>query len=297
MEKTEQIAIVTGGAGFVGSHLCERLVHDGYRVISLDNYFVGSEANHVSGVEYRRGHTKDIGALISEVPDIIYHLGEYSRVAASLEEPNVVFDLNMDGTFGVLEFWREKKCKLVYAGSSTKKVAARADGVEGRDLAPYTWMKAANTELVANYARWYTLPYVITYFYNVYGPRERTIEEYGTVIETWRRRTLDGKPLQVRLPGTQKRAFTHVLDTVDGLVLVGEKGEGDDFGIGTDEEFSLMEVAELFGGEIEMLPETKTTRALAAVDSTKTRALGWVPKYHLAEYVKANTENGIENIE
>lgn len=285
MEKSEQIAVVTGGAGFVGSHLCERLVRDGYRVISLDNYFVGSEANHVVGVEYRRGHTKDIGALISEVPDIIYHLGEYSRVAASLEEPNLVFDLNMLGTFGVLEFWRKKKCKLVYAGSSTKKVGARADGVEGRDLAPYTWMKAANTELVVNYARWYALPYAITYFYNVYGPRERTVEEYGTVIETWRRRASEGKPLQVRLPGTQKRAFTHVLDTVEGLALVGEKGEGDDFGIGTDEEFSLIEVATLFHGEIEMLPETSTSRASAAVDSTKTRALGWIPKWHLQDYI------------
>lgn len=293
MEKSEQIAVVTGGAGFVGSHLCERLVRDGYRVISLDNYFMGSEANHVTGVEYRRGHTKDIATHISEVPNIIYHLGEYSRVAASLVEPNVVFDLNMNGTFGVLEFWREKKCKLVYAGSSTKKVGARADGVEGRDLAPYTWMKAANTELVANYARWYDLPYAITYFYNVYGPRERTIEEYGTVIETWRRRMLEGKALQVRLPGTQKRAFTHVLDTVEGLVLVGEKGEGDDFGIGTDEEFSLIEVATLFHGEIEMLPETSTSRVSAAVDSTKTRTLGWIPQYHLSEYIEENTKNGI----
>jgi UDP-glucose 4-epimerase len=291
MDTSAKLAIVTGGAGFVGSHLCERLVADGYRVISLDNYFAGSESNHVKGVEYRRGHTKDIATHISETPDIIYHLGEYSRVAASLNEPDVVFDLNIMGTFGVLEFWREKKCKLVYAGSSTKGVGAREDGVVGRDLAPYTWMKAANTELVSNYARWYTLPYAIAYFYNVYGPRERTAEEYGTVIETWRRRRLEGKPLQVREPGTQVRAFTHVLDTVEGLVLVGLRGEGDDFGIGTEETFSLLEVAEMFGGEIEMLPATKTTRASAEVGSEKTRALGWVPKWHLEEYIKANRED------
>lgn len=286
MAEIQKLAVVTGGAGFVGSHLCERLYRDGYRVISLDNYFAGSKENHVPGVEYREGHSKDIATLIPETPDIIYHLGEYSRVAASMNEPEVVFDLNMAGTFGVLEYWREKKCKLVYAGSSTKKVEAREDGVEGRDLAPYTWMKAANSELVKNYARWYALPYAITYFYNVYGPRERSIEEYGTVIETWRRRTLEGKSLQVRMPGTQRRAFTHVLDTVEGLVLVGEKGEGDDFGIGTDEEFSLLDVAYMFGGEIEMLPETPSKRVTAAVDSLKTRALGWVPKHHLSEYIK-----------
>ena len=285
-DNSKKIALVTGGAGFVGSHLCERLVKEGYFVSSLDNYFAGSEENHVAGVEYRKGHTKDIESLIPETPDIIYHLGEYSRVAKSLEEPELVFDLNIEGTFAVLEFWRKKKCKLVYAGSSTKGVGAREDGVIGRDLAPYTWMKAVNTELVANYGRWYEIPYAIVYFYNVYGPRERTIHEYGTVIETWRQAMTKGDPLYVRAPGTQERAFTHVLDTVDGIVLVGEKGEGDNFGIGTDEIFTLLQVAEMFGGEIEMLPATKTTRSSAEVDSTKTRALGWSPKHHLPDYVQ-----------
>ncbi len=284
MEPTK-LALVTGGAGFVGSHLCERLVADGHRVISLDNYFAGSKDNHVEGVEYREGHTKDIASLVPETPDIIYHLGEYARVAKSLEEPEVVFDLNMVGTAGVLAYWREKKCKLVYAGSSTKGVGAREDGVVGRDLAPYTWMKAVNTEFVVNYGRWYSLPYAIVYFYNVYGPRERTIEEYGTVIETWRQYTIQQRPLMVREPGTQVRAFTHVLDTVEGIVLVGEKGEGDNFGIGTDEKFSLLEVAGMFGGEIEMLTATRSTRGTAEVDSTKTRALGWAPQRHLPDYI------------
>ena len=87
---SKKLALVTGGAGFVGSHLCERLMKEGYFVISLDNYFAGSEENHVAGVEYRKGHTKDIESLVSESPDIIYHLGEYSRVAKSLEEPELV---------------------------------------------------------------------------------------------------------------------------------------------------------------------------------------------------------------
>ncbi len=285
MDSNQKLAVVTGGAGFVGSHLCERLVAEGYRVISLDNYFTGSKDNHVPSVEYREGHTKDITSLIPETPDIVYHLGEYSRVAASLNEPEIVFDLNILGTFSVLEYWREKKCKLVYAGSSTKKVGAREDGVEGRDLAPYTWMKAANTELVANYARWYELSYAIVYFYNVYGPRERSLEEYGTVIETWRRCVREGRPLHVREPGTQMRAFTHVLDTVDGIVLVGEKGEGDNYGVGTDETFTLLQVAEMYGGAVEMLPQTVSTRAVAAVDSAQVRALGWVPRHHLFDYI------------
>lgn len=282
----KKLILVTGGAGFVGSHLIERLLKDGHRVISLDNYFTGSKENHVSGAEYREGHTKDIERHVPESPDIVYHLGEYSRVAKSLDEPALVFDLNIIGTFGVLEFWRKRGCKLVYAGSSTKSTGARADGVLGRDLAPYTWMKAANTELVANYGRWYGLPYAVSYFYNVYGPRERAgVGEYGTVIETFKERHLSGQPLEVRLPGTQKRSFTHIDDTIEGLLLVGERGLGDDFGIAAAESYSLLEVAKMFGGEVEMLPPTKTTRSSEETDTEKVRALGWRQKRDLKSYI------------
>ncbi|HEV8666667.1 MAG TPA: NAD-dependent epimerase/dehydratase family protein [Candidatus Paceibacterota bacterium] len=279
--------LVTGGAGFIGSHLCGRLVKDGHKVISLDNYFTGSKANHVEGVEYREGHTKDIATLISETPDLIYHLGEYSRVEISLTEPALVWDLNKDGTFGVVEFWRnkstkEKKIKLIYAGSSTKF----GDGGLGRIQSPYAWTKASNTELVQNYSAWYALPYAITYFYNVYGPRERPANEYGTLIETFRRQKKDGKPLTVVSPGTQKRNFTHVDDIVDGLVLVGEKGEGDEFGLGAPESYSVLEVAQMFGGSIEMLPERAGNRMDATLDSTRAAALGWSAKRKLVDYIR-----------
>lgn len=273
------IIVVTGGEGFVGAHLCARLVGLGHRVISLDNNFV-PPSPLVAGVEYRKGHTKDIVRLVPETPDIIYHLGEYSRVEVSLTEPEVVWDLNKDGTFGVLEFWRAKKCKLVYAGSSTKF----GDGGLGRVGSPYAWSKASNTELIMNYGRWYGLPFAITYFYNVYGPGERS-GKYGTVIEIFRQKVLNGEPLGVVSPGTQKRNFTHVDDIVDGLLLVGEKGEGDEFGLGAEEAYSIVEVAELFGGPIKMLPERAGNRMDATLDTTKSRALGWSAKRKLADYI------------
>jgi len=153
MDATKQkTVLVTGGAGFIGTHLCKRLLVDGHKIISLDNYFTGSKENHIEGVEYREGHTKDVATLIPEQVDLIFHLGEYSRVARSLAEPEVVFDLNMSGTASVLEFWRARKCKLVYAGSSTKFAEEREDGVEGRDRSPYSWAKAANSELVLQFA-------------------------------------------------------------------------------------------------------------------------------------------------
>jgi len=286
MNHDKKTVIVTGGAGFVGSHLCERLVKDGHKVISLDNYFTGSKDNHIPGVEYREGHTKDIEKHIPEVPDIIYHLGEYSRVAKSIEEPNLVWNLNMEGTFGVLEFWRKRGGKIVYAGSSTKMATPRPEGTQGRDLSPYTWSKASNTELVHNYGHWYNLPYSIAYFYNVYGPREMS-GEYGTVIEIFRQKYLKDQPLEVRLPGTQERIYTHVSDTVNGIILVGESGEKGEYSIAAHESYPIKKVAELFGGEIIMLPARGTSRPSAAIDTDteKIKAFGWKQEYKLEDYI------------
>ena len=281
MGAQKKTILVTGGAGFVGSHLCKRLAADGHTVISLDNYFTGSRDDHVSGVEYREGHTKDIEKHIPETPDIIYHLGEYSRVEKSIEEPALVWDLNVAGTFGVVEYWRKRKCKLVYAGSSTKF----GDGGMGRNQSPYAWTKAANTELVSNYAAWYGLPYAITYFYNVYGLGERA-GAYGTVIEIFHQQQKSGGPLTVVAPGTQKRNFTHVDDIVEGIILVGEKGEGDDFGLGSEREYTILEVAKMFSKEITMLPERAGNRLSSGIDTTKSKALGWNMKHGLEEYVK-----------
>ena len=276
----DKLILVTGGAGFVGSHLCERLVKEGAKVISLDNYFTGSRENHVEGVEYRDGHTKDIEALVSENPDIIFHLGEYSRVEKSFEDIEQVWNLNVQGTHGVVEFWRKRGGKLVYAGSSTKF----ADGGLGRDGSPYAWTKATNTELVRNYADWYGLPYAITYFYNVYGPRERS-GSYGTLIEIFRQKYLAKESLTVTAPGTQRRIFTHVDDIVDGLVMVSERGEGDEFGLGAEAEYSVLEVAEMFGSEVTMIPERAGNRMTAKLDVTKSHALGWRATRTLPDYI------------
>jgi UDP-glucose 4-epimerase len=284
-KNAKKLILVTGGAGFIGSHLVERLVSLGHEVISLDNYFTGSKKNHIEGAQYREGHTKNIAALIPENPDLVYHLGEYSRTAVAMEEPEVVLDFNMTGTEAVLEFCREKKCKLVYAGSSTKFADAREDGTAGRDLSPYTWSKAANTELVRNYNRWYDLPYATVYFYNVYGPRELS-GKYGTAVEIFKEQYKKGEPLTVNAPGTQTRRYTHVLDTVDALLLVGEHGEGDEYGIASNDEYSTLDLAHLFSDDITMMPARRTSRPGANVDTSKIESLGWEQKRTLKEYVE-----------
>lgn len=275
-----KLVLVTGGAGLVGSNLIRRLVADGHRVISLDNYFSGSRENHVVGAEYREGHTKDIETLVPETPDLVYHLGEYARVEQSMLEPDVVYDLNTEGTRGVVEFWKKRTTKLVYAGSSTKF----SNQGFAKEIVPYVVTKAANTELIKSVGEAEGLPYAITYFYNVYGPGERA-GVYGTVIEAFRQMYAAGAPLAVTSPGTQLRNFTHVDDIVDALVLVGEKGQGDEYGLGNDRSFSVLEVARMFGGDIVMLPPRAGSRMSSDLDASKTRALGWAPRRALEDYV------------
>ncbi len=287
MASTQQRTIVvTGGAGFIGSHLIEALVKDpNNRVISLDNYFTGSRDNHIEGAEYREGHTKDIASITPETPDLVYHLGEYARVEKSFEDVTLVWDLNVHGTFGVLEFCRERGVKLVYAGSSTKF----GDGGMGRDQSPYAWTKASNTELVRNYGEWFGVDYAITYFYNVYGGRERS-GAFGTLIAIFTERFEQGLPLRVTAPGTQRRNFTHVDDIVSGLLVVGERGHGDEYGLGADESYSVLEVAELFGGVIEWLPERKGNRMNGKLDVRRAKQeLGWSARRNLVDHIATLT--------
>lgn len=288
--ETQELAVVTGGAGFVGSHLCERLVREGHQVISLDNYFTGSKENHVPGVLYIEGHTKDISKLITEKPSVIFHLGEYSRTAVAMEEPETVFDLNIIGSLAVVEWWRGLGCKLVYAGSSTKTAPERSDGTAGRDLSPYTWSKAVDSELVKNYGTWYNLPFAIAYFYNVYGPRELS-GRYGTVVEIFAECLRAGQPCRVNAPGTQTRTYTHVLDTVDALMLIAKNGQGDEYGIASNDTYSPLELAELYGLPVELQPERKTSRPSSKVNIEKTVALGWQPSHQLLDYINAKKQS------
>ena len=280
--------LVTGGAGFVGSHLCERLAQNSNNdVYSLDNYFTGSENNHVDNVTYIKGSTKEIATLVQFNPDMVYHLGEYSRVEQSFDDIEKVWEYNKDGIFAVLEFVRKAGCKILYAGSSTKF----GDGGLGRSASPYAWTKATNTELVMNYGAWFNIPFAITYFYNVYGPREIQTGKYATLIALFKEKMKNSESLTIVSPGTQKRNFTHIYDIIDGLVLVGENGYGDEFGIGSGEAYSIKEIAEIFGGEIEMLPERKGNRMTADVVSAKTEALGWRATRTVRKYIDEQRKN------
>ncbi len=274
--------LVTGGAGFIGSHLCEVLARDNNKVFSLDNYSTGTRKNHVDNVTYIEGEVKNIEKLLNFIPDIIYHLGEYSRVEQSFDDIEKVWDSNKNGIFSVLQFCRKNRSKIVYAGSSTKF----GDGGLGRSQSPYAWTKASNTELVENYANWFGIEYAISYFYNVYGGREISTGRYATLIAIFVEKYKNNQPLTVVSPGTQLRNFTHIDDIVSGLIMVGKHGSGDNYGIGCSKSYSILEIAEFFGSEIKMLPERRGNRMIAEVVCKKTKDLGWSETRSILDYIK-----------
>ena len=281
MKKT---ILVTGGAGHVGSHIIEELVADkDNRLISLDNYFNGSIDNHIPGAEYRRGHTRDIAVLIPETPDIVYHLGEYARISTSFKDVAEVYEMNVLGTFAVVEFCRQRNVpKLVYAASSTK-FAIEGDG---RHQSPYAFTKATNVDLINDYGRWYGLPYAISYFYNAYGPRERGDSEYSTLIARFEQAHLKGKPLTVVRPGTQKRNFTYVKDLARGIILTGEKGSGDGYTLPNSKSYSILEIAEAFGGKVEMIDGDPGRSASGEAPSRTRDELGWQTTVDVMDYIR-----------
>jgi UDP-glucose 4-epimerase len=262
----------------------EQLVAEGgNRVISLDNYSNGRRENHVPGAEYRAGHTKDIDVLIPETPELLFHLGEYARIATSFEDVATVYDFNIVGTFAVAEFCRARRVqKLVYAASSTK-FAIEGDG---RHQNPYAFTKATNVDLLNDYGRWYSLPYAICYFYNAFGPREVGDGKYATLIGKFETLSRKGEPLEVVKPGTQRRAFTYVKDLARGIVLVGERGSGDGYALRATSSYSVLDIAQAFGGKITMV-DGYSGRQDVADDPTRARdELGWEATVDVMDYIR-----------
>lgn len=273
--------VVIGGAGFVGSSLCQVLASNN-KVVSIDNYFTGKKENHVNGVNYINGCASKISDYISYDVDLVFHFGEYSRVEQSFGDFDFVMENNFATLHKVLTFCKNRNAKLVYSGSSTKFTSDE----EGILQSPYAFTKACNTQLINGFSKWFGLDFAIVYFYNVYGPKEIANGKYATLIAKFLDMAREGKPLTVTSPGTQSRNFTHINDIVDGILLVAELGAGDLYGIGSDESFRIIDVAKLISDDIKFVPEKAGNRTGASVINQKLKDLGWSTKHNLKSYIE-----------
>ena len=273
--------VVTGGAGAVGTNLIKRLVEEGHRVTSWDNYSVGKAENHIAGAWY-----KPIDTILSEDAmtddiDLVYHLGEYSKIVPSFDEISKVYQYNVAGSFRLLEACRKFNVPIVYAGSSTKL------SYPGELHSPYAFFKSTVAKMFQGYGDWYGLKYNICYFYNVYGPgTDLWGNEWQSVINIFIDQKQKNIPLTICGDGTQLRDYTHVYDIVDGLVLAGENIRNDEFQLGTGVEYSVLEVAAMFNQPIEFIPPRPGDRPRGLADIAHTKeVLGYNPKYNLKEYI------------
>lgn len=285
--------LVTGGAGFIGSTLIRKLLEQrlATRIISVDDYSSGDKKNHVDSerVKYVRSHTSEIESFIGHDNglDLIFHFGEYSRIATSFEDQHIVWKSNLFGTACVLNAWLRTGAKLIYSGSSS----IFADP----NLSPYAFTKKTNVDLIKNFSSWYNLDYRITYFYNVYGPGQISSGRMATIIGIFQRQYLASEPLTVVRPGTQRRDLTHVDDVTDGVIKAAlYEGGTKEFQLCTGHSYSVEEIANAFTSNWEYVDERPGERFDSFGKNDDARELlGWHPAYDVIQYI-LDWKRGIE---
>jgi UDP-glucose 4-epimerase len=277
-------ALVTGGAGFVGTNLIKRLLKDGHEVVSFDNYSTGYRENQQDGCEYVNVDLANRRTLawflsMTDEVDVIFHMAALARIQPSIKNPAKCLENNFNGTLNILEYARDKNIEVIYAGSSSKH-----HGLYG---SPYAWSKYGGEELCKLYSEVYNLNTTICRFYNVYGPHHIRSGTYATVLGIFENQYLNNKPLTITGTGEQRRDFTNINDIVDGLVrCVGKDFKGEEFELGTGVNYSINEVASLFECDTTYIPERPGEYDVTLCDYSKAeKQLGYKPTDNLKKYI------------
>ena len=274
--------VITGGEGFIGSALAEHLSINN-KIISLDNHLNNFQRQRHENVTYFDADAETISTVLNGIkPDLVYHLGEYARVEKSFDQIDVILRNNYRQFFEVCEYCSKTEAKLIYSGSSTIFSKPQKNYIPS----PYQTFKKHNVDFLSDYAKYKKLNYAIVYFYNVYGPGEIAEGEFATVIAKFINNAKSGVPLNVSLPGTQRRNFTHIFDIVKGLEMVGMHGTGDEYGIGARDSYSILEVAKMVSRNVTFTPAVEGNRNDAILKTEKIRAMGWCETKSLPDYLE-----------
>ncbi|MDD2778151.1 MAG: SDR family oxidoreductase [Methanocellales archaeon] len=299
-------ALVTGGAGFIGSHLVDRLLEDGHEVVILDNFSSGRMENLAQSKKSEKLTVVEID--VSSFQDIkdyfkgvtwVFHLAALADIVPSVQNPLKYHRANVDGTVSVLESARKMGVKrFIYAASSScygiPDVYPTPENADIRPKYPYALTKYIGEQYVLHWGKLYDLPVVSLRLFNVYGPRARTTGTYGAVFGVFLAQKLAGKPFTVVGDGTQTRDFTFVTDVADAFIFTAESEFHDVvFNVGSGEHHSVNELVELLGGGKKVyIPKRpgEPDHTFADISKIKER-LGWKPKVGFKEGVKIMLEN------
>jgi len=293
-------AIVTGGAGFIGSHLVDRLVSDGHRVTVLDNLATGrieNIAGHIKNKTVRFFNVdisnSDFDSDIFAGVDWVFHLAALADIVPSIVEPCKYMKANVKGTWEVLEAARGAGVKrFVYAASSScygiPDEYPTPETSPIRPQYPYALSKYLGEEIVLNWGKIYKIPVVSLRLFNVFGPRHRTTGTYGAVFGVFLAQKLAGNPFTVVGNGEQRRDFTFVTDVADAFVVAADSNITDNvINIGSGGTYSVNYLAELLGGEKIHIPKRPGEPDCTFADITKAKTvMGWEPKVSFEDGVK-----------
>jgi len=293
-------SIVTGGCGFIGSHIVDRLINEGHEVVVIDNYSTGRLENldHHKNDKRLTIVEEDICNYEKIVPlfigaDWVFHMAALADIVPSIQNPAAYFHSNVDGTFSVLQAAKMAKVKrFMYTASSScygipdtyptdEKAAIKPEY-------PYALTKRIGEELALHWGQLYKLPVVALRLFNVYGTRSRTSGTYGAVFGVFLGQKLAGQPYTVVGDGTQTRDFTYVTDVVDAFVTAAKSDViGEVFNVGSNHTYSVNALVALLEGEVVYIPKRPGEPDCTYADTTKIhRMLGWSPRVTLEEGVK-----------
>lgn len=292
--------LVTGGCGFIGSHLVEKLLVNNHKVIVVDDLSNGRRINlkNIRNKHNLKIYVCDITKKNSikkhfKKVDWVFHLAALADIVPSIEKPRKYYNVNVLGTLNVLECCLEHNIKkIVYTSSSSSFGIPKKYPTKEEELIdpqyPYALTKHMGEELVLHWARVYKLNALSLKLFNVYGPKSRTTGTYGAVFGVFLAQKISGNPLTVVGDGKQKRDFTYVTDVVEALYLaIKSKSSGISINIGSGKTYSINKLVSLIGGEKVHIPKRpgEPDRTWAEISKAK-KILKWTPKISLEKGVK-----------
>ena len=295
--------LVTGGAGFIGSHIVDELVNRGKKVIVVDNE--SSAANEKYYYNAKATYLKmdilnqQLGLAFSELGvsgiDTVFHLAARSRIPYSIKEPMDTCMVNYIGTLNILECARKYGVKrVIYSSTSSayglKNAAPQREDMDVDCLNPYAASKVAGENLCKMYYSLYGLETVIFRYFNVYGERHPLKGSYAPVVGIFDRQSSNGEPMTIVGDGLQTRDFTYVKDVVEANMLAAETTNenviGEILNVGTGSNYSVLDVAKLIGGEYVFIPEREGEARETLADVSKIKdLLDYEPKTDLEDWI------------
>jgi len=288
-------AIVTGGAGFIGSNLVDKLIEEGIEVIILDDLSTGKKENLHPKAKWINISLQNLDSdLYFQGVDVVFHLAALARVQPSIEDPITFNESNVDSIVKLLYYANKAGVKrLVYSASSScygnTTIFPTPENAPTNPLSPYGLQKYIGEQYCKMFSEVYDIDTCSLRYFNVYGERMNLEGAYKLVMGIFAKQMIDKKPLTITNDGTQRRDFTYVGDVVSANILAAkykEKLNGESFNIGNGNNYSVNELADMFGGE-KVYGEKRFEPYKTLADNSKAKQmLGWNPNGDLTTWIK-----------